>query len=76
MTPRDAEPTSDASKPEGRRPYTTPQLDAYGHIQSLTLGGSVGVGESGMPNRAPLIGPSFLSNRPKRTSGPRDPSRK
>lgn len=76
MIPDHAEHARGFPEPGGRRPYTTPQLDTYGHIQALTLGGSVGVGESGMPSKQPLVGPSSFSNRPKRTSAPRNPARK
>lgn len=72
----DTEPTGGAPEPGRRRPYTMPQLDVYGPIQDLTLGGSVGVGESGMPSKKPLGAFSPLSNRPKKPSRPRNPSRK
>ncbi len=40
---------------DGRRPYAQPRLTAYGDLRGLTLGGSPGVGESGMPfNFRPL----------------------
>ena len=48
--------SSEATTPaSGRRPYTQPQLTTYGDLRGLTLGGSPGVGESGMPfNFKPL----------------------
>ncbi len=72
----DAETPSGAAEPEMRRPYTTPQLDVYGPIQSLTLGGSVGVGESGMPSKKPLGAFSSISNRPTKPKRPSNPARK
>ena len=76
VTPDEAEQTSGPSARGVRRPYTTPQLDTYGHIQTLTLGGSPGAGESGMPSKNPLGAMSLRSNRPTRPSRPRDPARK
>ena len=37
----------------GKRPYRKPRLIRYGDVRDLTLGGSIGFGESGNPNRFP-----------------------
>ena len=35
------------------RPYRAPRLVVYGDVRDITLGGSIGAGESGNPNRFP-----------------------
>lgn len=68
----DAEPASHACASGGRRPYTTPLLDVYGNIRALTLGGSLGVGESGTLNKSPL---GLAKRQPRRpVLKPRRPS--
>jgi hypothetical protein len=49
----------------GRKPYRTPQLESLGDLRSLTLGGSIGGGESGFPNKAlsPIIVPGVSGIR-------------
>ena len=55
-----------------RHPYSPPRLEVYGHVSTLTQGGSVGVGESGTPSKKPL---GFSSRRPApRPIGPSRPS--
>ena len=54
-----AEPTLGPAPEERapRRPYRTPVLTRFGDLRDLTLGGSPGTGESGMPfNFQPLGG--------------------
>ena len=41
----------DANALPRRKPYRTPRLEALGDLRSLTLGGSIGSGESGNPVR-------------------------
>ncbi|WP_089934939.1 hypothetical protein [Candidatus Entotheonella palauensis] len=75
----DIEPGRDTAEPNGRRPYTSPQFDAYGHIRDLAHGGSPGAGESGVPNKNPLVTSDFAPTRPKKPSRPgrpKDPRRK
>lgn len=71
----DADHTNGASGREPQqRPYATPQLDVYGPIQALTLGGSIGAGESGMPSKKPLTGLGMRSNLPTRSDRYRNPA--
>ena len=75
MPTHDAERAGNAAQEQRRRPYTPPQLDVYGPIQALTLGGSIGVGESGMPNRKPLNTLGLAPNLSDLPTSPTDPSR-
>ncbi len=38
-----------SAKPISRKPYTTPLLECFGDVRSLTLGGSPGTNDSGNP---------------------------
>lgn len=53
------EGTTDLHPPQGaqRKAYTPPRLQSLGDLRDLTLGGSPGLGDSGMPAQfAPLGG--------------------
>jgi hypothetical protein len=39
-----------------RKPYRKPRLESLGDLRSLTLGGSIGIGESGSPPRKVKLG--------------------
>lgn len=43
-----AEPASPERGPDQRRPYLTPRLIKHGDLRDITLGGSAGMGESGL----------------------------
>ena len=51
----DAHPVVPASRVPSK-PYSAPQLSRFGDVRELTLGGSVGNGDSGSPNRQARIG--------------------
>ena len=52
---QEARPEDGAPPAASKKHYTKPQLSTYGDLRGLTLGGSPGVGESGMPfNFQPL----------------------
>lgn len=79
LTAHDIEPGCNSDEPRGRRPYTSPKLDVYGHIRDLTHGGAPGAGESGVPNKNPLVTSDFAPTRPKKPSRPgrpKNPQRK
>ncbi|ETW98173.1 MAG: hypothetical protein ETSY1_19910 [Candidatus Entotheonella factor] len=79
LTAHDREQNCNRAGPSDRRPYTSPQFDVYGHIRDLTYGGSPGAGESGVPNKNPLVTSDFAPTRPKKPSRPgrpKDPRRK
>ena len=42
-----------------RKPYRKPSLSSLGDLRSLTLGGSIGVGESGGGSRKVKVGIQF-----------------
>ena len=53
----DQQKTSTTDIPSGkrRRPYSSPRLETYGDIRTLTTGGSPGIGDSGSATtRRPL----------------------
>jgi len=37
-----------------RKPYEPPRLDVLGDVREITLGGTLGVGDSGFPNTQPF----------------------
>jgi len=45
-----------AAAPSRREPYEAPKLERLGDVRELTLGGSIGNGDSGAPQRQARIG--------------------
>jgi len=74
MPQHDTETASAAERAHGL-PYRTPIFEVYGPIQALTLGGSIGAGESGTPTRNPLSFLGLGSNPSTLPTEPTDPSR-
>ena len=47
-----------SSEGSGRRPYSRPLLAVYGRLRDVTLGGTLGSGDSGGANQDPYIPPT------------------
>lgn len=46
--------SSGDSMPPARKTYEPPRLDVLGDVREITLGGTLGVGDSGFPNTQPF----------------------